>query len=273
MNLQDYFSRIHYSGPAAVDVATLREIHHRHLLHIPYENLDVQLGHPVDLNIERIYDKIVERQRGGWCYEMNGLLGWALETIGFKVTRMAGAVMRAVQGDVQIGNHLVLEVMLDEPYLADVGLGDGLREPIPLREGSYQQEFLPYRLELLQDGYWRLHNQPGSNVSSFDFKQEPASEQLLAEKCQWLQTAEESPFKKLFVAYRFSPQNILVQLGKTFIKFDDGRTIKADIHDLSAFNSHMAKTFGLNEDFGELWPSIVAAHERFVKSDKQPGSD
>ena len=273
MNLQAYFSRIHYAGPATVDLATLREIHLRHLLHIPYENLDVQLRHPVDLNVERIYNKIVERQRGGWCYEMNGLLGWALQTIGFEVTRMAGAVMRAVEGEGQVGNHLVLQVMLDQPYLADVGLGDGLREPIPLREGCYQQEFLHYRLEHLQDGYWRLHNHPASNVSSFDFKQEPASEQLLANKCQWLQTAEESPFKKLFIAYRFTPHKVLTQLGKTFIEVDAGGTTKTDIHDLSAFNSHMAKTFGLNEDFGELWPSITAAHERFMNANERSGSD
>lgn len=273
MDLQRYLARIHYRGTPSVNVETLREIHSQHLLHILYENLDVQLGHPVDLNVERIYNKIVEGRRGGWCYEMNGLLGWALETIGFKVMRMAGAVMRETQGDAQLGNHLVLQIMLEAPYLADVGLGDGLREPIPLREGSYQQESLHYRLELLQDGYWRLHNQPGSNVSSFDFKQEPASEQLLAEKSQWLQTDEESPFKKLFVAYRFTPDSILMQLGKTFTVVDDGRSIKTEIHDLSAFNAHMAKTFGLNEDFSELWPSITAAHERFMSNNHPSGPD
>jgi N-hydroxyarylamine O-acetyltransferase len=81
----------------------------------------------------------VTRRRGGWCYEMNGLMDWALREIGFKVTRMAGGVMRASVGDGVVGNHLVLKVDLDRPYLADVGFGDGLVEPIPIEPGRTKQ--------------------------------------------------------------------------------------------------------------------------------------
>ena len=41
--------------------------------------------------------------------------------------------MRSSQGDASLGNHLVLRVDLDEPWLADVGLGDGALEPLRLR--------------------------------------------------------------------------------------------------------------------------------------------
>jgi arylamine N-acetyltransferase len=51
------------------------------------ENLDIQLERPVDQDIERIFDKIVRNGRGGWCFELNGPLQWALEEIGFDVTR------------------------------------------------------------------------------------------------------------------------------------------------------------------------------------------
>ena len=113
MDLQQYFVRINYHDTPKVDFTTLAQIHHQHLLHIPYENLDVQLGRPLDFDITRIYEKLVINHRGGWCYEMNGLLQWALQEIGFTVTRMSGAVMRASQGDQQLGNHLVLQVDLD----------------------------------------------------------------------------------------------------------------------------------------------------------------
>ena len=91
---------------------------------------------------------------------MNGLLAWALEEIGFKVTRMAGGVMRVVHGDANVGNHLVLRIDLDRPYLADVGFGDGMLEPVPIKEHLFRHDFLDYRLEDLGDRWWRFHNHP-----------------------------------------------------------------------------------------------------------------
>jgi N-hydroxyarylamine O-acetyltransferase len=72
MDLQAYFDRIGFAGPARPDLATLRAIHRAHLLAVPYENLDVQLGRPVTLDPAHAFDKIVRRRRGGWCYEMKG---------------------------------------------------------------------------------------------------------------------------------------------------------------------------------------------------------
>ena len=73
MDLGAYLDRIGFTGEPAVDAETLRRVHHLHLLAIPYENLSVQLGTPVSLDVRETFDKIVRRGRGGWCYEMNGL--------------------------------------------------------------------------------------------------------------------------------------------------------------------------------------------------------
>ena len=82
-------------------------------------------------------EKIVTRRRGGWCYEMNGTLGWALGELGFRVTRGTGAVVRALKGEAAVGNHLVLRVDVPEgAYLADVGFGDGPRDPIRVVPGA-----------------------------------------------------------------------------------------------------------------------------------------
>ena len=113
MRLDDYLARIGYSGPIEPTLAVLRDVHRRHLAAIAYENLDVICEVPVDGDIARIFRKLVRDQRGGWCYEMNGLLDWALREIGFAVTRIAGGVMRIERGDEALGNHLVLKVDLD----------------------------------------------------------------------------------------------------------------------------------------------------------------
>ena len=117
-----------------------------------------------------MYDKLVVRRRGGWCYELNGLLQQALQEIGFDVRRVAGGVHRHTSGDAAVGNHLVPLVDLDRTYIADLGLGDGLREPVPLAEGVYEQGPFTYRLERLDDGYWRVWNHAGADPEAFDFR-------------------------------------------------------------------------------------------------------
>src|SRR4051812_21810770 len=121
MNLEAYFDRIGYAGPRGADLATLTALHRAHLAAVPYENIDVQLGRPVVVDPAAAYARIVGKgRRGGWCYEMNGLFGWALDQLGFNVTRMAGGVVRELIGQNAVGNHLVLRVDFPEgPWIAD----------------------------------------------------------------------------------------------------------------------------------------------------------
>src|SRR5438105_3043842 len=106
--LEQYLERIGYHGTVRADLETLRGLQEAHVRTVPFENLDVQLRRPVGLDIDACFDKIVRQRRGGWCFELNGLLGWALREIGFDVVRTSGGVMRERIGDAQLGNHLCL---------------------------------------------------------------------------------------------------------------------------------------------------------------------
>jgi N-hydroxyarylamine O-acetyltransferase len=72
MNIEAYLKRIHYDGSRIPTLANLLELHRTHLLNVPFENLDIHLGRPIVLDEEKIIHKIVERRRGGFCYELNG---------------------------------------------------------------------------------------------------------------------------------------------------------------------------------------------------------
>ena len=184
MDLKAYFGRIGYVGTPRADLATLHALHRAHLLAIPYENLDVQLGRPVGLDADAAFAKIVTRGRGGWCYEMNGLFAAVLEEIGFKVTRMAGAVMREVMGDIVLGNHLVLMVEVDgQRWIADVGFGDGSLDPFVLRAGGFSVQGFRFGLSRLDRMWWRFENHPQSGARSFDFIPEPTLPGVLAAHC------------------------------------------------------------------------------------------
>ena len=269
MQLQGYLDRIEFNGKPRVDLDTLRQVHHQHLLHIPYEDIDVQLGSPLDFDLERIFDKFVVQHRGGWCYEMNGLMGWALEQIGFPVMRMAGGVWRESRGDQQLGNHLLLEVEAEgQKWLADVGLGDGARYPIPIAEGTHTQGGLDYALTPIEDGYWRFKNHPFSNAASFDFKHERADESLLNTQCQWLQTDPESHFRNILIAQRFTPNAIEVLLGKIHTTITPNGKTSRELEDIGQLHTCLNHVFGLNVDLTSIWDRILAAHEQ-LNRDKE----
>lgn len=262
MDLKAYFERIGFAGEARPDLTTLKALHRAHLLAIPYENLDVQLGTPVTISPEAAFDKIVTRRRGGWCYEMNGLFGAVLETIGFQVTRLAGGVGRDVAGDEKVGNHLVLLVDLGEPWIADVGFGDGALEPFALRAGAFSQYGMPFRLEPLDGGWWRFHNHPMGGAPNFDFALEPADPGLLAEKCQWLQTSPDSVFVQNAVAQRWRPDALLQLRGRSLTRIRDGEKRTELIADSDGYLEVLAREFGLElPGAAALWPRIAARHE------------
>ena len=81
-DLQAYFARIGFQGAASADFATLKRMMRCQLFSVPFENLDVQAGKIVSLVPEEIFHKIVDRQRGGYCYEVNGLFAMVLGALG-----------------------------------------------------------------------------------------------------------------------------------------------------------------------------------------------
>jgi N-hydroxyarylamine O-acetyltransferase len=266
LELSAYLHRIHFHGSVQPDLATLRAIHRAHQYAVPFENLDVQLRRPVVIDLEANYDKIVCRRRGGWCYEMNGVMGWALEQIGFEVMRVGAGVMRVRAGDAQLGNHLCLLVRLDQPYLVDVGFGGSLAEPLPLR--ASEREDRPYRLGLseLGDSYWRFAEiaHGDGDPFSFDFRAAPADEALLARKCQFLQTDPASPFIQNLVAQRRTADTHVSLRGRVLATTHTARVDKKLLNSADELVAILRDQFDLDTpEAASLWPSICARHDAF----------
>ena len=267
MKLAAYLERIGFEGTPHPDLDTLRRVHRAHVLAIPYENLDVQLRRSVGLDVRDVYEKLVLRRRGGWCYELCGLLAWALEEIGFRVTRMEGAVRRAELGEVAIGNHLVLRIDLDRPFLADVGLGDGLVEPVPLEVGPIRQGWLAFRLEQLGECWWRFHNHPHGAASSFDFRNAPGSPATFAAQCSRLQSDPASNFVLNAVCKRHLPDRIEELRGRT------RRTVRATgveqrtLDSADEYVDTLSRVFGIDlPEAATLWPRILARHAELFEA-------
>jgi N-hydroxyarylamine O-acetyltransferase len=135
VDVDAYFGRIAYAGPTAPSFETLAGIVARHVEVIPFENLDVLLGHPIGLTPEAIQRKLVTDRRGGYCFEQNGLLLLVLQSLGFEVTPLSARVRLQRSRDyIPARTHMFLRVDIDGvPWLADVGIGGvSLSSPIRL---------------------------------------------------------------------------------------------------------------------------------------------
>ena len=265
MILQRYLDRIDYSGSVDANLATLAAIQEAHVCSVPFENLDVLLGHPLTTRPEDAYEKIVVNSRGGWCYEQNGLFGWALSEIGFEVTRIAASVMREQRGEASLANHLCLLVRSAESkmkYLADVGFGGSLITPIALMEAEYDRSPFQLGLERLDDHYWRFWEDLGHGRFTFDFTEEPAPESLLAEKSAFLQSDSSSSFVLNLIAQHRSRDAHRMLRGRVFRVAKPGAIKSTTVDSPEALVSILAKEFRLDvPDIAGLWPRITARHE------------
>jgi N-hydroxyarylamine O-acetyltransferase len=240
-----YLDRVGFTTAPRADLGTLRALHRAHVEIIAWENLDMALDRPISRDPGAAFDKIVSRARGGWCYEMNGLFAWMLEAIGFRVTRLAGAVMRDVAGDAMIGNHLVLLIALDRQYVADVGLGSGLIEPVPLAEGAIEQGFRRFALQRLGSEWWRFHNHPGAMPCSFDFSPAVTDEALLEDRSRWLQVDPASPFAGSSVVQRYWPECHRSLVNDTVSEANAHGIKSWPVNDADQYQDLLQDSFGL----------------------------
>jgi len=271
LKLQRYLDRINYGGPLEPGFATLAALQEAHVCSVPFENLDVQLGRPLSTSIDEAYEKIVVNMRGGWCYEQNGLFGWALSEIGFDVRRIAASVMRQEKGAESEASHLCLLVQppeLNTKYLADVGFGGSMIKPIALQMAQYDQPPFKLGLEKLDDGYWRFWESLGDGKFTFDFLDEPACESSLTKKCAFLQNDPGSSFVlNLAIQLRTHNQHSMLR-GRVLTVATQGATESKTVGSAEELVSILANNFRLDVDeIASLWPRIAARHEELFGAD------
>lgn len=144
-----YLERLGVDLDAVVepDWETLARVQAAHVQSVPFENLAI-VGDPhpeavperegfaaegVVLDTEHLYEKIVERERGGYCYELNGLFHSLLTELGYDVDRVAARVVGSDGDDTPPANHHSNVVHLHRPFVVDVGMGTPqMRQPTPL---------------------------------------------------------------------------------------------------------------------------------------------
>ncbi len=205
MDVRSYLTRIGYDGTLAVHSTTLRRLHRRHMQNVPFENLDIHLHRPIVLDEAALYDKVVRRRRGGFCYELNGLFAWLLRELGFTVELLSARVTRDKGGFGPDFDHMTLLVELDEPWIADVGFGDSFVEPLRLQDaGPQRQESKEYLVRTESAGYLVSGGDISDPKPMYAFDLQPRRFSDFADMCRYHQTSRDSPFTQKRVCSRLT---------------------------------------------------------------------
>ncbi len=224
MDIQAYLDRIGYRGPLTVTAETLRALQVAHLQAVPFENLSIHAREPIVLDDESLFDKVVVRRRGGFCYELNGLFAALLRALGFPVTLLSAGVARA---DGTFGpefDHMALLVTLEERWLADVGFGDSFRDPLRLDERGEQWEG-PRAFQIEEAGdYFLLSRRDGAEPwqPQFRFTLQPYQYADYAGMCRFHQTSPDSHFTRQLVCSLATPEGRVTVSGMRVITTHGG---------------------------------------------------
>jgi N-hydroxyarylamine O-acetyltransferase len=263
-----YLARIGYSGPRVPTLPVLHALTAAHSQTIPFENLDVLLGRPIDLQPDAIFDKLVEGRRGGYCFEQNGLFLHALEALGFRVRPLSARVRIDRPRDyTPPRTHMFLRVeVADESWLTDVGVGAlSLTAALRLAADGVQETPHGHRRIVREGDRWFHQARFGdtwTDVYEFTGEEMPPIDRLVA---NWFTSAHpESHFRNRLIVARAAPDGRRITLLNRELKLRDRHGVATTqvIDSADALRDALAQHFGLHfpegTRFGEgpaPWPT------------------
>lgn len=271
-----YLSRLGIPHPGRPSVAALFALHRAHVEAIPYEVIDVQLGRPGTVEPDHCLDRVL-RGRGGYCVELNTAFSVLLAELGYDVTRHAAGVQASATAplsDAEFAPHMALSVRLEGTrWLVDVGLGDGLYEPLPARPGCYRQRPFSYRLSPseAEPGGLRFDHDLRGSVVGLDIRLVPACQQQFSHWHDFLVTSPESRLARTLTVMRRDAVSAYGLTGCLLWRVDGaGRTVR-EITDRQDWLEALTATANLRltdfdptaQDF--LWTKVRSAHEQWLE--------
>ncbi|MEU3772231.1 arylamine N-acetyltransferase [Streptomyces sp. NPDC032472] len=244
----EYLDRIGAKRPAAPDLEGLRHLQERHVLSVPFENIDYHLGREIHLGAQA-FDKIVRQRRGGGCYEVNSAFGVLLASLGYAVEVLPGRVHRP-EGLGPAMCHLALRVTLDgEAWLVDAGFGRNSRHPLRLHAADLQEDpHGGYLVAPAQDAVGgfdvSLDGRPLYRVDDRPCRLEDFGPTLW-----WWRSSPDSPFlQELFCSLPLADGGRVTLKDKRLVRIEGGaRTIEKPETEqalLAAYRTH----FGMDLD-------------------------
>lgn len=255
LQIQQYLRKLQLNDfEPAVNLATLTKLQDAHLKYIPYENFDSLNGKITSLKRQDMFNKVIMHNRGGICFELNGLYNWLLESLGFEVTSYAARFIDKME-TYQLRRHRVMCVALGEKrYLTDVGVNsESPRVPLEITEGLIQSDGISqYKFTRSEFWGWLLWQKECGKIWKrlFGFTEEPQIDKDFITASFWCDAHPDSPFiksKKLSI-FR---EDCNITIRSNYLKFYLGGRVKYryKINTGAELKEILWEYFGINVEY------------------------
>ncbi len=268
---QKYLERLGLDPSAEwpLTAETLGIIQEAHQSTVPFEIIDSMTGTHIELDAEALFQKLIIRRRGGFCYEVNQLLALFLEDLGFTVERLAGWVP-SCKGRF---DHFFLRVMAEgEPWMVDVGFRNGSLLPLRFEEGLVQDGVkADYRIDAATaeeagtDGFgdqsfWLMRKPKGTDEWLKAFRYDMTVFQLedYVERCVDFAEGGWSPFQRR-PSCSLETRNGEVYLNDAiFVDVVDGQLVQRGVTGPTDFTQTLVRRFGVLPDGGDMIHAVTS---------------
>lgn len=209
MDPKQYLDRINFFEQPQHNQDCLIKLHRQHLYHVPFENLDIQAGKKISLDLDQLFNKIVINRRGGFCYELNYLFHWLLTGIGFRCRIISARVLNDSGQPGPEFDHMAIYIEGERNYLADVGFGDLFLMPLEFKMDDIQSDGQSFfKIQALGGGeYLLLMSSDGIQFKGeYQFNLTSRAIGDFMEQCADKQVSPDSHFVKNRICTKATPQ-------------------------------------------------------------------
>lgn len=227
---------------------SLNILHSSHLYNIPFENLDIHRGKEILLDESSLEKKIISGNRGGYCYELNGMFFLLLKELGFQAKMISARVNNGKGGWGPEFDHLAIIVELGDLWLADVGFGDNFIEPLKFELNTIQKNLNGfYKIEKYDEEYYKLMRSPDGKEFSdeYIFTLKERQWEDFKEMNLYHQTSPDSHFTKNMVCTIAKPEGRITLTGSKLILTENGSRRETEIKDEKEFRGKLLEYFGI----------------------------
>ncbi len=275
MSVDGYLARLGLDHRPPATLETLVDLQRRHLDTLPYDNLAIMLGRPDPVDPDVTLARIAAGGNAGYCFHHNAAFEAVLRSLGYRTSRRGGAVVDAQGVSGPVDHHVVVVHDLPAPgnpdgrWWADVGFGDGFRDPLPLTPGTYEQGPFTYGIEAGPDDRWTFRQDPSGSFEANTASAEPLTSEFIEVVHARLSTPPEGHYTRILVVERRTADAIEALRCCTFRRITAaGR----EEHELREYADWRAALVGLrvslagvgDDELRGLHARMLGAHEEWL---------
>lgn len=259
-DLPAYLDRIGLKEPPRPGIEGLAAVQRAHRLAIPFENLDIILGRGVSLDPAAVFDKLVTRRRGGYCFEQNQLFLRALQALGFAARPLLARVWLGASETPPKTHTLNLVTIGGADWIADAGFGGSYTPPLPLADGSEAttSDGAHHRLRTDPDHGWMLERHGDAQLTDgrgarhegwlpqYSFTLAPVAPADLMLGNHWTSTAPGTRFTTLRIASITLPNGFASLTDRQYSRHNSGRSNSGEIESARVYRMRLSLMFGID---------------------------